>query len=140
MSATVLPSGITVDLSQRLLTEFCAEEWAYDDGVPDRNPTRILPEDVSVTVAMNSFVNTADKIRSVHRGLARACDRHLAQIPADADLLEYDQHLEQLGALLDDACRTRGVLLAVATKVLHRKRPGFIPMLDSGSSTPTAMR
>ena len=64
----LLPSGLTVDLSTELLLRFCREEWAYYDGVPDRDPYRILPDDVTVTVAMNSFVDTADKVRTVHRG------------------------------------------------------------------------
>jgi hypothetical protein len=42
-----LPSGLAVDLSTDLLLRFCREEWIYYDGVPDRDPTRILPEDVT---------------------------------------------------------------------------------------------
>jgi hypothetical protein len=53
------------------------------------------------------------------------------KIPVDADLAIFDLDLSAANRLLTAACAPRGVLLAVATKVLHRKRPGYIPMLDS---------
>ncbi len=80
---------------------------------------------------MNSFVNSADRVRSVHRGMAEACDPILAEIPADADLLDPDVDLDAVKRLLHAACQVRWVLVPVATKVLHRKRPRLIPMLDS---------
>ena len=128
---TLLPSGLTVDLSTDLLLRFCREEWAYYDGIPDRDPNRILPDDVLVTVAMNSFVNNAEKVRTVHRGMARACDRLLPDIPVDADIRSFDLDGKIALELFTAACRMRDVLLPVATKVLHRKRPGWLPMLDN---------
>ena len=128
---TVLHSRLEVDLSPELLGRFCREEWAYYDGIPDRDPNRVLPEDVLATVSMNSFVNTADKVRNVHRGLARRCDRILPSIPVDADIREFDLDGSKALELLEAACSVRGVLLAVATKVLHRKRPSWLPMLDA---------
>jgi hypothetical protein len=129
--STSLPSGLTIDLSPELLLRFCREEWPYYDGVPDRDPNRILPEDVTVTVAMNSFVNTADRVRSVHRGLAAACDPLLPDIPVDADIQSFDVEGTVALELLTAACGRRDVLLPVVTKVLHRKRPAWLPMLDN---------
>jgi hypothetical protein len=128
---TELPSGLVVDLSPDLLLRFCREEWAYYDGVPDRDPARILPEDVTVTVAMNSFVDTAEKVRTVHRGMVKACDWTLRDIPVDADIRTFDLDGVIALELFTAACRIKGVLLPVATKVLHRKRPGWIPMIDN---------
>lgn len=130
MENLTLPSGLTVQLGDPL-TRFCAEEWEYYDGIPDRDPNRVLPEDVLVTVAMNSFVNTADKIRRVHRGLAEAVNPLLSGIPSDADLRSYDPDLAVASDMLHRSCSVRGVLVATATKVLHRKRRSFIPMLDT---------
>ena len=127
----ILPSGVRAWLNETSLVLFGRNEWPYDDGVPDRDPNRILPDDVQVTISMNSFVNTADSVREVHRGLARTCDPLLREIPPDAELAEFDPDLSIAKGLLTAACSSRGVLLAVATKVLHRKRPGNIPMLDS---------
>lgn len=131
VSSTRLASGVPARLAPETLLRFCREEWAYYDGVPDRNPNRVLPEDVSVTVAVNSFVTRADLLRTVHSGLAKACDPLLPGIPVNADLRTFDADLSEAYELLDRACQAREVGLARATKVLHRKRRGFIPMLDS---------
>lgn len=130
MENLTLPSGLTIELGGPL-TRFCAEEWAYYDGIPDRDPNQVLPDDVLATVAMNSFVNTADKVRSVHRGLAEAVNPVLSEIPPDADLRSFDPDLAVASDLLHKSCAVRGVLVATATKVLHRKRRSFIPMLDT---------
>lgn len=112
------------------LRRFCAVEYAYYDALPQGDPNHIEPADVLATVAVNSFVNSAAQIRRVHRGLAEACNEFLPRIPRDAHLLTFDPELQQLLALLQRAVQVPGVLVAVATKVLHRKRPAFIPMLD----------
>ena len=131
MAAITLPSGVSAwtDLTSHI--NFGRNEWPYYDGIPDRDPYRILPDDVQVTVSMNSFVNNANAVRDVHRGLARYRDPILREIPVEADLMTFDPDLSIARRLYDAACTPRGVLLAVATKVLHRKRPRYIPMLDS---------
>jgi hypothetical protein len=91
----------------------------------------IEPLDVLVTVAMNSFVNTAVKVRLVHQGMAANCEPLLAAIPEHADLLELDNWRDSLRELLHAAVQAPWVLVPVATKVLHRKRRYLIPMLDS---------
>jgi hypothetical protein len=60
-----------------------------------------------------------------------ACEPLLPAIPEEADLLDLDQWREQLHELLHAAVQTRGVLIPVACKVLHRKRRRLIPMLDN---------
>lgn len=127
MSTVTLTSGITIDLGDPI-SRFFAEEWAYYDGIPDTDPDHILPVDVLATVAMNSFVNSAAQVREVHRGLAKKVDRVLRRIPVDADLRTFD--VEPVRELFAAACSARGVLMPVATKVLHRKRRALIPMLD----------
>ena len=110
---------------------FCQQEYDYDDRIPDMAPYRIEPIDVMVTIAMNSFVNNATMVRLVHRGLAGQYDSILHLIPADADLLTFDPQLKEFEQLIHAAVQARQVLVPVATKVLHRKRRGFIPMLDN---------
>ena len=60
-----------------------------------------------------------------------ACEPLLPQIAEDADLLDLDRWREPLHELLHAAVQPRDVLIPVATKVLHRKRRGLIPMLDN---------
>jgi hypothetical protein len=128
-----VPSGLTFSLTEveaRLL-RFCREEFIYYDGIADLMPARIEPIDVLATVAVNSFVNNAVSIRKVHRGLTSRCDSLLAKIPVDADLMSYDNDLSKFKELIHAAVQAPQVLVAVATKVLHRKRRNFIVMIDS---------
>ena len=110
---------------------FCRAEYAYYDALPSAVPNRIEPLDVLATVAMNSFVNSATKVRQVHLGMSERCDPLLSHIPEDADLMDLEHWRDSLYDLLHAAVQVRGVLIPVATKVLHRKRRKLIPMLDS---------
>ncbi len=128
-----LPSGLSFSLAQAesRLKRFCREEFAYYDGIVDLVPSRVEPIDVLASVSMNSFVNKASLIRSVHRALAGCCDPLLPGIPVNADLMACDPELSQFRQLMHAAIQAPGVLVPVATKVLHRKRRSYIPMLDS---------
>jgi hypothetical protein len=126
-----LPSGLSIPEPLQRLSAFCGEEYPYYDGVEDDHPDRVDPVDVMVTIAVNSRISQAEQVRAIHRGLAAACDPLLPRIPHDADLLAFDTELEQFRILLHAAVQNRGVLTAVATKILHRKRRNFIPMLDN---------
>ncbi len=63
--------------------------------------------------------------------MATNCEPILPSIPQDADLLDLDCLSEPLRELLHAAVQIKGVLIPVATKVLHRKRRSLVPMLDS---------
>lgn len=126
-----LPSGCVIVRPDERLLAFCHGEYAYYDAIPSADPNRIDPLDVLVTVAMNSFVNSAVKVHLVHQGMAANCQPILLAIPEDADLIDLDRWREPLRELLHAAVQARWVLIPVATKVLHRKRRALIPMLDS---------
>lgn len=126
-----LPSGCVVERPYERLLAFCEGEYAYYDAIPSADPDRIDPIDVLVTVAMNSNVDRAIKVHRVHQGMAENCEPILATIPEDADLIGLDRWSGPLCELLYAAVQTRGVLIPVATKVLHRKRRSLIPMLDT---------
>jgi hypothetical protein len=53
----------------------------------------------------------------------------LGGIRRDADLLGTEASV--IERLMAAACSVPGVLVPVATKVLHRKRPALVPMLDN---------
>jgi hypothetical protein len=127
-----LPSGPTIVDPFDRMVRFCQEEYAYYDGLPQSDPDRIAPLDVLATVAVNGFYSAnAAVIRNVHRGLAKNCDPILSVIPCDADLAADDAALDVVEHLLHAAIQVRGVLVPVATKVLHRKRTALIPILDN---------
>ncbi|HZJ07582.1 MAG TPA: DUF6308 family protein [Nocardioidaceae bacterium] len=101
------------------------EVWAYRyfDILPDPDPSDVLPQDVLAAAALHPkltqrdlvwFVDQRDRLRDF-----------LASTPND-DLA--DSNPERLDVLLDFA--GTGVELSLLTKVLHRKRPRLIPLLD----------
>jgi hypothetical protein len=132
-SATIhLPSGPQITGAVDRMLRFCREEFPYYDGLPRGDPDCIEPLDVLAAVAVNGFYGAnASMIRSVHRGLAAGCDPLLLTIPVNSDLLTHDPSLGRVSALLHAAVQAPRVLIPVATKVLHRKRPALIPMLDN---------
>ncbi len=132
MTALTLLSGCTINDPAERLRRFCAEEYPYYDAIPSGAPGQIEPLNVLATVAVNAFYSAnAAAIRRAHRGLATACNPLLPAIPEDGDLLTFDPALTTVEGLLEAAIQVPGVLIPVATKVLHRKRPHLIPILDN---------
>ncbi len=73
---------------------------------------------------------------STYEALQRArplLQQVLAGIPADRSLRDADdQELQELGSLFAvlDSSGIRGARMTLLSKLLHRKRPGFIPLYD----------
>ncbi|HEV2362162.1 MAG TPA: DUF6308 family protein [Acidimicrobiales bacterium] len=128
MELIALPSGCRIHDADVVASSLLAEQWPYYDGIPAGDPMRIEPVDILATVSLNGFVTTPARVRALHGELAAACDAHLAAIPPDADLA--DSGLDAVERLLQAACQAPGVQLLVATRVLHRKRPRLIPIVD----------
>jgi hypothetical protein len=132
LEGVTLSNKVEIDQAKSRLLQFCRHEYDYYDGLPQGNPDRIEPIDVLATVSVNSFITNAAQVNRIHRGMAEKCDGLLRTIPPDADLLTCPQPtLNDLEDLLHTAVQLKGVLIAVATKILHRKRPNLIPMLDN---------
>jgi len=74
-----------------------------------------------------------NKIASVwlDRQYKPAAEKALGQIPPDASLLDDNIPWESITELFDQFCSIKFVKIAVATKILHKKRPALIPMIDS---------
>lgn len=130
MNEIKLASGLVVTDPLDRVARFCREEYEYYDALPQADPNHIRPADILATVGLNSRIDTAVKVRTVHRGMEAACAPILAGIPADAELLSFEP-LDAVDALLAAAMTSKFVLLASATKVLHRKRPALVPVIDS---------
>ena len=127
-----LPSGPVISDAVDRMLRFCREEYPYYDALPSGDPDQVEPLDVLAAVAVNGFFNAnAATIRGVHRGLAGACTPLLSAIPRDADLLASHPPFPDVAALLGAAVSVPKILIPVATKVLHRKRPALIPILDN---------
>lgn len=102
------------------------EVWAYkyfDDVATD--PHEIGPADVTATAALHPQLSAADlRYFAAH---STDLEHFLAGLPQDIDLADAsDGIIEQLTSLES----VDGVSLGLATKVLHRKRPKLIPLVD----------
>lgn len=96
--------------------------FAYFDAVPRGAPDEVSPVDVLCAAALHPKLTQPD-LAWFARNRGRLSD-FLATLP-DADLATSDP------ALLDPMMELAdGVELSLLSKVLHRKRPGLIPMLD----------
>lgn len=104
------------------------EVWAfaYYDAVPTAHDSTVTPTDVVCTAALHPGLRRADLEFFARRG--DVLTGWLDQVPPDLALGEAsDELLAHLDALADFE---PGVSLTLLTKVLHRKRPQFIPLLD----------
>lgn len=101
------------------------EVWAfpYYDALPGTDPDDVTPPDVLAAAALHPKLTRLDLVWFVDQ--RRALGDLLRSVP-DADLAETDPSL--LDALPRIAAG--GIELSLLTKVLHRKRPGLIPLLD----------
>src|SRR6266702_4606154 len=111
--AVELPSGCAIEHPYERMLSFCEGEYAYYDAIPSADPNRIDPLDVLVTVAVNSFVNSATNVHRVHQGMAASCEPLLGTIPEDADLIDLDRWRAPLRQLLHAAVQAQGVLIPV---------------------------
>lgn len=103
------------------------EVWAYEyfDAIPDVSPAHVLPVDVVAAAALHPGLRRPDLAWfSYQRSTVEAFLEDLD----DVDLTVAN--VSCLDVLPDVAASGTGVDLSLLTKVLHRKRPRLIPMLD----------
>ncbi len=102
------------------------ETWAfaYYDTI-ETDPDRIDPVDVVAAAALHPGIGRDDLAWfSTHRA---ALDAWLASVQSDAALPSQDDStLHGLRKLAE----MEGISLTLLTKVLHRKRPDLVPLLD----------
>jgi hypothetical protein len=118
----------SIDRADELLISHRSDDGLrYLDFQPVTPPDRLLPEDLAVTILINSRVGPA-AFKSVQDSadsldLSALPDRPLEQTSED----ERQTVAEVAGSL----ARWPGFAASVATKVLHKKRPRLIPILDN---------
>jgi len=103
------------------------ETWAYKyfDLVPSESPDEVTPVDVLAAAALHPGLSRSDLAFFVDR--ADDLSGWLRRVPVDAELRSADSELlAHLDALID----FDDVSITLLSKVLHRKRPSLIPLLD----------
>jgi Family of unknown function (DUF6308) len=118
----------TLSNADELLVAYRTDDGLrYLDWRPSTDPNRLMPEDLAVTILINSRVGPAAFKSTQDHGP----DLELAKLPdAPFEAASPDER-DRVAALIAEVARWRGFAASVATKVLHKKRPRLIPILDN---------
>jgi hypothetical protein len=128
-----LLSGLQIPDVDAVL-DYAVDNYAYFDAVPVAQDSSIIVQDIALSIMVNSRIsgNTAAPIFD-GRGPIEAS---LASIPAGLDLVDVwepaqETWFDPLISAVECLDKIERVGLGIATKVLHKKRPGLVPMFDS---------
>ncbi len=119
------------DAENRLIRFFSNGGWEIYDGVPVKHAD-LLVTDLTLTVALNSQLDNRLKVWNAWKAKPNV-DRILASIPSNVALSDPTVPWNELEELCDAFGKqgvTKYVVWAVGTKVLHKKRPLLIPIVD----------
>lgn len=129
-----LRSGLEVNDPRKVLRSFVKQWYAMYDGVPVPQDNRLYVTDIALSTMMNSRLGGTT---AAHLYRARQpVESGLAKIPAGLDLLDVVAGDEIPGAAgiceaIAGMAAVPRIKLSAATKILHKKRPGLIPILDT---------
>lgn len=101
--------------------------YLYQNYQPITSPDKVVPEDLAVTLLMNSQVGW----RAFQTLLEQGHTIDLSPVPAKPLEQTTSEERRQLAAVIARTARLPGFASSVATKVLHKKRPATIPVLDN---------
>jgi len=125
-------------LAEELIDKFKEFPWEYYDGVSDSHPNEITPLDCAISVFMESNFTHSSKMRDWHelsQKIKPDVDILLYKYDCTLSLEEDTPHIglfcEDLKSLFKKLINVKNWRVAKLTKVLHRKRPKLIPMIDS---------
>jgi hypothetical protein len=132
-----LPSGLRLRNAVAMLAaKFAIWPWYVYDGVPLVDPDLVSDDDVdtSFQIGARTSVKRAD-YRSRVGAIREVTGQFLRLIPRDARLdaptLDFDAMRAPVVGLFDTMTGVAGMKLGNASKIVHRHRPAFLPILDS---------
>jgi hypothetical protein len=117
-----------VDDADKLLLRYRLDPgYSYLDYQPRSSPDQLVPEDLAVTLMVNSQPTGA-----AHTSIQRfGPSLNLAQLPRKPFERTTQAERTQLAAVIAHVAKWPGIKASIATKVLHKKRPSLIPILDN---------
>jgi hypothetical protein len=110
------------------------ETWAYRyfDAVSDLEPDTVTAVDVLAAGALSVGLSKADL--TWFWTASAQLDALLAELPKNVQLADADgRTVELVQSLARMAAGSDSVSVSLLSKVLHRKRPALIPMLDKAT-------
>ncbi len=99
----------------------------YLDYLPVSDPDTVVPDDLAVTLLINSRAD-ATAFRSAQD---RGRELPLASLGKTALENTTDQQRQAVADVVGQMATWRGFAASLATKTLHKKRPALIPILDN---------
>jgi hypothetical protein len=130
----LLRSGLRIQNPLQELRDLAHRWYPLYDGVVVERDNALRPIEIALSVMLNSQIsgNTAALIWE-HRG---EIELQLAQIPANLDLIETPDGgripgIDAIVMAFERMCALKRVKLGIASKILHKKRPALIPIIDS---------
>jgi hypothetical protein len=130
MSLTFGSEGLArvVDDAPTLLIAYRDDSGAdYLDFEPSTPPDMLVPEDLAVTILINSRVGPSAFQAVQHRGH----ELDFASLPAVPLEESSDTDRDRIAEIIAQMAEWPGFAASVATKVLHKKRPATVPILDN---------
>lgn len=110
------------------------ETWAYRyfDAIADPEPDSVTAEDVLAAGAMSVGLSKADL--SWFWTAKQELGAFLAELPRNVQLEDADNRtVERVRSVAMMAAGSDSVSVSLMSKILHRKRPALIPMLDKAA-------
>ncbi len=129
----LLGSGLRVDDPLRELKDLVDRWYPLYDGVEVEQDNELRPVEIALSVMLNAQIsgNTAALIWE-HRD---EIERHLRHIPADVHLMDVPRGaipgIDAIAGAFESMCALKRVKLGIAAKILHKKRPFLVPIIDS---------
>ena len=100
----------------------------YLDYAPNTPPEKLLPEDIAVTLLVNSRAS-GDAVKSLIEHGDEVDLPSLATVPLEDTTPQQRNELAKLIAKIAE--EWKGFACSLATKLLHKKKPDLVPVLDN---------
>lgn len=114
--------------AEHLLVQYRTDDGLrYLDYQPSTDPNQLMPEDLAVTILINSRVGPSAFKSVQDKGSALSLEKLPMGPLEDSTSLERDQ----VADIISEMAGWNGFAASVATKILHKKRPRLIPILDN---------
>ena len=109
---------------------FCDSEYRLYDAVDTVQDGTLTVHDMLLSVAVNSRLD-AKGLSSIWRA-RDGVERHLRQISPTISLIDSELRIpwRAIAAMFEEFEHIKHAKLAVASKILHKKRPTLIPIMD----------
>lgn len=101
--------------------------YSYYCYKPQTPPDRVVVEDLAITLLMNSRAG----LKATRSLIKKGHSIDLSILPEKPLAQTTSQERETLAMVISKLARLEGFAASLATKLLHKKRPALIPILDN---------